>query len=92
MNAPDIQKKIAEFCDKNGIYYNKTMQMSRRGFPDVIIVKNSIPIFIEIKTEKDRLSPLQKLTMNLLNKEKEISFVVKNFNDFTDLLKRLNFI
>ena len=80
--AKDIQKKISAFCLKENIYYNKSIRMSKSGFPDIIIVLNSITYYFEVKAGKDKLSELQVQTINKLNRDKKIAFVIGSFNEF----------
>lgn len=84
MTASKIQAKIAKFCDREDIYYNKTITMSRAGFPDIIIcIKNKL-YAIEVKSEEDVLSSLQNETLRILG---DCGFVVKTFQDFVDLVE-----
>lgn len=90
MKASDVQAKIAKYCAKNRIYCNKTIGMSKAGFPDVIVVKDSKPMFFEVKVGADKLSALQIHTINQLNKEKEIAFVVTCFEEFKEIMDTMD--
>ena len=63
--------------------------MSKAGFPDVIVIKDSEVLFFEIKTEKDTLSSIQKHTIDIINKKKEIAFVIKDFETFKQIMEEL---
>lgn len=88
MKASEIQKKIKKYCDIEKIYYNKTIRMAHAGFPDIICVVNSIPLFFEVKTKRDRLSPLQKATIKVMNKKKEIAFVISSLDEFKKIVEK----
>ena len=60
--------------------------MSKSGFPDVIVVKDSISFYFEIKTEKDKLSKLQEITINKLNKCKKIAYVISSLEEFKQII------
>jgi len=87
MKASDVQGKISKYCSKNRIYYNKTIGMSKSGFPDVIVVRDSESYFFEVKVGDDKLTALQIHTINQLNKEKEIAFVVTCFKEFKEIME-----
>jgi hypothetical protein len=80
--ASGIQSKIAKYCKEKNIYQNKIMQMSRSGMPDILVVYNGVTYYFEIKAKGDRLSDIQKAVISILNKDKEIAYVVKSFDEF----------
>jgi len=88
MKASDVQGRISKYCSKNKIYYNKTIGMSKAGFPDVIVVRDSKSFYFEVKVGADKLSPLQIYTIKQLNKKKEIAFVITSFEDFEKIMER----
>ena len=61
-----IQEKITKHLKKEGWFVTKLMQTSTNGIPDVLAVKMNQTLFIEVKTEKGRLSPLQVARIKVL--------------------------
>lgn len=64
------------------------------GIPDITIYylnKNKKPktIFVEIKYEKDKLSPIQQ---NMINKLKKLNFKVVVINEYNELLDLYQYI
>lgn len=87
--AQKIQGRIKEFCDRNGVHYNKTIAMSVKGWPDVQIVIDGITIYFEVKTPGDTISPAQKNVHRKLNSKIKICYVVKSFDEFLDIYTTL---
>ncbi len=92
MNASQLQAKISRWALDHGYEYNKLISMSKGGWPDCLIVINGITYYFEIKIGKDRLSPLQKMRIKTLNKDREIAYLIKNWQDFIDIAERLMYI
>ena len=89
MNASYIQGRICKFCKKNKIPYNNLIKMSESGWPDVMIVVNSLTYYFEVKFGRDKLSELQKYRIQQLNRDRKIAFVVKSYEDFAEIYKKL---
>ena len=87
MKARDVQAKIAKYCAQNRIYYNKTISMSKSGFPDIIVVRDSVSFYFEVKVGDDKLTALQMHTIDQLNKKKEVAFIVTCFEDFRKIME-----
>ena len=84
MSASKIQAKIAKFCRMNGYYYNKIITASRSGVPDCFVIIDGVTYFFEIKYGRDKLSKLQEVTIDKLNVDKSIAYVVKSYEEFID--------
>ena len=92
--AQKLQLHIKACLESEGWYCNKTISMSRAGFPDVIAVSPmSETYYWEVKAGKDRLSALQIHTIDMLNRGRTVAFVCRTKeefdNQFNDLLKSL---
>ena len=90
MSASKIQSQISKFCSKNGLYYNKSVVMSKSGFPDVIVIVGYISYYFEVKYGNDSLSELQKYTIRKLNSGgKIIAFEVGSYKEFLETIKKI---
>lgn len=84
-----IQSKIVEYLTKGGFYCNKSIRMSRAGFPDLVAFKGSDAYYFEVKAPGGEISPLQQSTIDKLNSVREIAFVVWSFEGFKEIWERL---
>lgn len=87
--ATQIQGKISSFCLKHQIEYNKTINMSKSGYPDCLVKVGLITYYFEVKAGNDRLSKLQEETIKKLNKYGEVAFVIESFDDFIKIYEKL---
>lgn len=84
-----IQSKIVEYLTKGGFYCNKSIRMSRDGFPDILAIKAGVTYYFEIKAPGGVISPLQEITIRKINEYREIAFVVYSFQEFIEIWERL---
>lgn len=89
MGAGGIQSDIASHCDRKGWPYNKLISCSRSGWPDCIVVIKGVTYYLEVKFGKDTVKSLQQLTRERLNEHYEISFVIRSFKDFLEIVERI---
>lgn len=54
-----IQAKIKRFLNNRGWYVIKIISASPNNLPDLIAFKKCYTLWVEVKTEKGKLSPLQ---------------------------------
>ena len=73
-----IQKKVCHRLEKNGWYVVKIIQSTKNGWPDLQALKNGKTIYIEVKSEKGKLSELQKYRHKELRKHGAHVFTIKN--------------
>jgi Holliday junction resolvase len=61
MTEQQIQSKKIKELEDQGYYVIKLTKTNKNGIPDLIAIpKDSDVLFIEVKSEKGKLSPLQK--------------------------------
>jgi len=60
MKESQIQHQIIKWLEANGWYVVKIIQTNKNGWPDLQIHAFGVTIFIEVKSEKGKLSELQK--------------------------------
>lgn len=69
MTEAQIQAKIIDRYEKDGYMVVKLIQTSKNGIPDLLLLKDGIASFIEVKTETGRLSELQKYRIKQLEEK-----------------------
>jgi hypothetical protein len=60
MRESQIQHQIIKWLEANGWLVVKIIQTNKNGWPDLQIHAIGVTIFIEVKSEKGKLSELQK--------------------------------
>jgi hypothetical protein len=60
MTEAQIEKKVVKWCRDNGILTYKFVSPAHRGVPDRVMMANSRVMFLELKTERGVVSPLQR--------------------------------
>lgn len=80
--AKKIQSEISDYCKKAGLVYNKNISSSKFGEPDIKIDYKGVAYYFEVKAKGDTLKPHQKEKIDILNKNKEVAFVIESFEDF----------
>lgn len=68
MKEGKIQKKLITQLESEGCYVIKLMKTNKNGIPDLLVFRDGIPTFIEVKKEKGTLSRLQSYRMQELQK------------------------
>lgn len=65
-----IQKEITDYLKRNNYYVIKVIKATENGVPDIIFCKNGAFCAIEVKAKgkKSRVTELQKLHIDLINK------------------------
>ena len=69
MSEGQVQSKKIKELEEQGYYVIKLMKTNKNGIPDLIALKeNETPYFIEVKTKKGKVSPLQAYRIEELKK------------------------
>lgn len=69
MTEAQIQSKIIARYEKDGYMVVKLIQTNKNGICDLLLLKDGIASFIEVKTETGRLSELQKYRIKQLEEK-----------------------
>ena len=79
MTEQQIQTKIKTKLQDRGWYVTKLIKTSTNGIPDLLAIKYGKAMFIEVKRENGRLSPLQQMRIQELSQS---GAIVKVWSDF----------
>jgi len=79
MKEQQIQSKVIKKMEANGYYVLKLSKTNKQGIPDLLCLKKDEPaFFIEVKTDKGVVSPLQLYRQKELRELGFKSIIVKN--------------
>ena len=81
MRESELQKKIKERLMKSGWSVIKLIQTNCNGIPDLMCIRKGRVIFLEVKTEKGIVAPLQLKRIEELNKHEVFAKVVRSVDD-----------
>lgn len=85
MRESDIEKILTEEVKKLGGKAYKFVSPGNNGVPDrIVIFRNKEPVFVELKSETGRLSPLQEAQIRRLAELGQQVEVVKGISGMTD--------
>ena len=76
MTEQSIQTSIMKWLKSEGYFCIKIMAASVNGVPDICAIRNSKTIWIEVKKEGGRLSPIQKVTISKMKRQYAEVYVV----------------
>ncbi len=79
MNEQQTQSKIKKKLETEGWEVIKLIRTSHNGISDLMALKDGKAMFIEVKTDKGVLSPLQVFRIDQLRK---LGFEVKIWTDY----------
>ncbi len=78
MTEGQLQSKKIKELESQGYYVIKLMKTNKNGIPDLLALKpNEPPYFVEVKTPKGRVSPLQEYRLSEL---KQLGFQTEIYN------------
>ena len=73
-----IQAKLIKHYEKLGYYVIKLIKTNKNGIPDLLCLKEGKAFFIEVKSEKGTVRPLQKFRHEELLKFGFETKIIKN--------------
>ena len=82
-----IQSDIIKSLKRDGWYVIRMRSVSPTGTPDILAIKNSTNVFIEVNREGGKVSPLQKITHKQIRMAGDLVFVAHSYKEFQYLLK-----
>ena len=81
MRESELQKKIKERLIKSGWSVIKLIQTNCNGIPDLMCIRKGRVMFLEVKTEKGIVAPLQEKRIEELNNHGVFAKVVRAVED-----------
>ncbi len=81
MRESELQTKIKEKLTKSGWLVVKLEKTSWNGIPDLMCIRKGVVIFLEVKTEKGVVSPIQEHRIKTLNSIGCFARVVRSIED-----------
>lgn len=92
MREKDIEKILVLEVKKLGGRAYKWTSPGNDGVPDrIVIFPNRAPVFVELKTEKGRLTPLQAVQIERLQELGQAVFVAKGIDGVSDFFQRMGY-
>jgi hypothetical protein len=67
MYERQIESRVKSHCDRLGIYCRKFVSPSSAGVPDRFLAKGGKVMFLELKREGNKMTPLQEREIRKLN-------------------------
>lgn len=80
-----LQSKIIKQLTSKGFLCVKLIQTNLNGIPDIMCLRNGIVIFIEVKSEKGKVRPLQEYRHKQLREHGFEVLVVNDINQIKQL-------
>lgn len=91
MLEKELEKYFVSEIKKLGGRCYKFVSPGNSGVPDRIVVLPKVVHFVELKTERGRLSPLQKRQIKKLNDLGQMTWVLYGFEDVENFINILKF-
>jgi Holliday junction resolvase-like predicted endonuclease len=79
MLEQQIQSKIIKRLEQEGFFVLKLIKTNKSGIMDLLAVKESRTIFVEVKQEHGKLSEIQRYRINELRNKKIECYVWTSF-------------
>ena len=89
MRETAVEKKLIEGAYKLGYWAPKFVSPGNDGVPDRLLVGHGRVIFVELKTETGKLSPVQRSQIARLNKFGQSVRILYGADDVDNFLREL---
>jgi Holliday junction resolvase len=90
MKESVIQSQVIKYLEKIGWYVVKIIQTNKNGWPDLQAHKDGITIFVEVKSEKGKVSQLQQYRHKQLSNAGFKVLVIYSLKQITNELSSTN--
>jgi len=84
-----LQAQMIREANKIGFMVVKIIRCNINGMSDLILLKNSVTTFVEVKTESGVHSELQKYVGKQLEKQGFEYHLVRSMEEFKELIKKI---
>ena len=91
MTEKDLQALVVGAADAGGwlVYHTHDSRRSPAGFPDLVLVRGTEVLFVELKSERGRVRPDQQVWMDALDRVDTISNGIVRPSQADQLVGRL---
>jgi Holliday junction resolvase len=90
MKESVIQSQVIKYLEKIGWYVVKIIQTNKNGWPDLQAHKDGVTIFVEVKSEKGKVSQLQQYRHKQLSDAGFKVLVIYSLKQITNELSSTN--
>lgn len=87
MLESQLQAKCIKYAQEQGWIVLKIISSNMNGISDLILFKDGVTIFIEMKTEKGRVAPLQLYRQKQLLEQGFKYEICRSLDEFKEILK-----
>ena len=85
MRESAIQNQLIKKYKAQGYYVIKIIKASKSGIPDLLLIKDGVASFVEVKAPNGRISPLQRLRASQLRAAGcKVRFATQGDNDVAE--------
>lgn len=89
MRESNLQTKVMRYLHSKGLYARKIHDTYLSGFPDVICVIMGKAVFFELKSDKGKLSKIQEVEMEKIEKAGGLFFVIRSMQELKLALEKI---
>ncbi len=91
MSEKDFQRQVLDLAKAEGwmAYHTNDSRRSHPGFPDLVLLRGPQLIFLELKSEKGKLSPTQVSWIRRLDAVKRVEAAVARPSNWPDIERAL---
>lgn len=89
MKESHLQTKVMRYLHSQGLYARKIHDTYLSGFPDVICVIKGKAVFFELKSDKGKLSKIQEVEMEKIEKAGGSFFVIRTMDELKLALSKI---
>lgn len=82
----DLEYDVVLFCKSKDIRCEKLKLASKSGWPDRTLLYKGCVIFLELKRPKEKPTPLQQYTLDMLAKEGFQAYVVDSLDQAESII------
>lgn len=85
-NERSLVDQMLKYLKKIGAYTIKTSDKFTSGIPDLLICYNNRTIFVEVKTFKGIVSPIQKYTIEQIRKRGCEAYIIRSLESLKEII------
>lgn len=90
MTESQLKTKVQAYLKSIDAFYMKISDRFSIGIPDLCVVHNNRTIWIELKTDKGKVSLIQQWHIRMINSHGGEAHVCRSVNDVRAIIERTN--